>query len=137
MKRNIPFFSYLLYRCLWISLIVFLFGVISSCTKYIYLTDKPNPSYAPSYQPQVKKWVDWNILFSPGTSPSVQNAALQNITQYVTNYVNNWNTNHGTSFTFTPFYLSCPCDPSLINFTATPLAASGSLPVKPPFRQQT
>jgi len=132
MERNISFFNNLLLRCLWISLTIFLIGTMSSCTKYLYLPTQSNPSYSLSYQPQVKKWVNWNILFNPGTSASVQNAALQNITQYVTNYVNTWNTNHGTSFTYTPFYISCPCDPSLFNFTATPLAGSGSLPLPPP-----
>jgi len=133
MKRNKHFFDELCKGFSWIASLVFLFVLINSCTTKIPPFHPVYPIEPAAtqrlYQPQKQKWLDWNVLFLPGTGEIRRIQTLDSIKKYVDNYLA-----HSTNPTFqvTQFYFSCPCDSGLINYTATPLAGMSGAPNPPP-----
>jgi hypothetical protein len=112
-------------------LVIFAFLVViaDSCNR---ISKSSSPGTIASsenrYHPELSKWVNWNVLFTSTTNESRRNQTMDSIEKYVTDYM----TNHGMTFPVSQFFFSCPCDPGLVNFTVTPLGASGSAPVPPP-----
>lgn len=134
MKGNRHFFHESCKRISRCSLFVLSVVLFYSCNNKI----NPNPSYSSyppfdsifvKYQPQKEKWLNWNILFAPGTTEARRTQTMDSIEKYVSHWISN-STN--PSFQVTHFYFSCPCDPQLTNYTATPLFGMSGAPNPPP-----
>lgn len=112
-----------------ICLFAFLVVMAYSCNHPSKLTDVTTASsYINLYHPEKPKWINWNVLFTSSTGQARRDQTMDSIKKYVSDYL----TNNAPTFTVTQYFFSCPCDPELINFTVTPLTASGSAPVPPP-----
>lgn len=115
---------------IYISLIIF----SGSCHSYYSgkaPTTRPDTPTRP-YNPQAAKWLDWNILFKPGTNAASQNQAMNKLNQYIRDYINTYNDSTGNHFAIDQYLFNCPCDSLLWNLSAIPLAGSGQAPVPPP-----
>ena len=71
-------------------------------------------------------WIDWNIMFPPGTSNASIDQEITNIEGEITRYL----APHG----YIGYYhvLTCPCDSILRNLTAIPVLGSGQAFQPPP-----
>jgi hypothetical protein len=112
-----------------ISLIIFSGSCQNNGKK---LTVNLNPSYGSPYNPAAAKWLDWNILFKPGTSIDSQMLVINNLNQYIKDYIKAYNDSTGNHFGVDQYLFNCPCDTLLWNLNAIPLAGSGQAPVLPP-----
>ncbi len=116
MKKD--FFSKAAYFFMLIIMGVALMSTFSSCKNF---SEKNNPVSAISYIDTSKaKWVDWNIMFSPGADSAMRAQQEQD----VENYINAYLAPYGFIAKFTK-RIYCPCDSSLFNLTATPVQGSG------------
>lgn len=115
---------------LYITLIIF----SGSCHNNYGEKAPINPPSAPTrpYNPQAAKWLDWNILFKPGTNTDSQGLVMTKLNQYIRDYINTYNRSTGNHFAVDQYLFSCPCDSLLWNLSAVPLAGSGQAPVPPP-----
>jgi Subtilase family len=103
-------------------LAIFLF---CACTKRIYIHDQKQNNCIPS------KWLDWNIMFSPGMNEAARLQEMNNLEQFITDYITKFNTTHGTFFSVSQSFVFCPCDSLLYNYNAIPITGSGSVAVPP------
>lgn len=132
MRRNRSFFHISCKRFLWNTLAALTIVFAHSCTSHItpiYSSYLPFDSIFVKYQPQKEKWLNWNILFAPGTSEARRIQTMDSIEKYVTNWISS---SPNPSLQVTHFYFSCPCDPQLTNYTATPLLGMSGTPNPPP-----
>jgi hypothetical protein len=127
MKRNNLFFGREIHRLYWIAALALPLLLTNACHPISKISHPPTHVENP-YQPEKRKWIDWNVLFTPGTTEARQNQTMDSIKKYVSDSIGSPN----PPFPVDQFFFRCPCDPDLINYTVTPLAASGALPVPPP-----
>jgi hypothetical protein len=109
----------------------FLF-LLTACSIFSEFSCKPTyifDGYDKEYGNDTTKWVNWNILFPPGTDDNTKNAEINRISHYVSDYLR---ANYPGITRARQYYVACPCDPTLINYTATPLSGTTGSPVPPP-----
>jgi Subtilase family len=112
-----------------LTIFLMLVTLISSCRRkeISYVT------YLTTGYPEgnLSKWVDWNVLFKPGTDSATRARYMNYLAYYVDSTLIAYNTLTGkTLAVYTRPYFTCPCDTLLVNFNAIGLAGSG-LPANP------
>jgi Subtilase family len=105
---------------------------LATCNKYFSYTNNYNSYYImPQTPPDSNKWVNWNVLFQSGADNGARLQEIQILEQYLTDYITQYNALNNTHFAVNTFFVKCPCDTTLINFNAIPVAGSGQAPVPP------
>jgi hypothetical protein len=127
MKRIKSLSGRILKKFLLLALLFVISDGINSCK---HLTEINNYSYLPNGS-SVIKWVDWNILFKPGTDSLSRTNYMNYLASYVDSFLTAYNSNFHKSYTAYPKFYFCPCDTLLYNFTALSIGGSG-LPATPP-----
>lgn len=111
-----------------LSIYILLIISVCSCGK---LTNNVNNQTAAYQSGQLNNWVDWNVLFKPGTDSATRAGYMNYLAFYVDSIVRAYNASNGkTSAIIIRPYFTCPCDSLLVNFNVVDLSGTG-LPANP------